>query len=146
MKYLQGTNFEERYNADDLVGLDRLRAAIKATYIDQHVTKVVYEHKLWSLVACRDLAAAQRMLDFEIALAEYFSDKLYFTRDHEMDNTVFDALDEMDEISHYEEFLHKWRNSLQQDMRCERSEKMRKELLQKLQKGEEGNDEKQFYA
>lgn len=111
MKTLTNARFSEK----DLIGLDRLYVAIEETYQDECVVKAVYEQKLFVLSACRDLASAQRKLDFEIALAESECDLLSYVIDDS--SYPMSVLDELDEILFYDEILLKWRGSLQNDMR-----------------------------
>lgn len=115
MKALMNARFSEK----EIVGLDHFRYLLEVAYYDPLVVEVVYEKKIYSLSACRDAAAAQSMLDYEIDLLQYFTDMLYGVRDLEISNDVFDTVDEMDDVEFLEQMIQKWKVRLLQELRQE---------------------------
>lgn len=110
MEILKNLRFEEK----DLIGLDYLHFLLEYVYGKQEVVEAIYEQKIYSLSRCRDLSAAQRMLDFEIELACYYAEQLYLIRDLETkDDAVFNATDELESILFLENIMQTWRAHLQ---------------------------------
>lgn len=104
-----------RFTENDLVGLDHLKGLLEYAYHYEEVVKAVFEVKLFSVSRCRDVDAAQRMLDFEISMLELFTDRLCHVYElHEL-NWFSNEVDEKGDIKIAEEITQKWKDSFMQN-------------------------------
>ncbi|WP_342042595.1 hypothetical protein [Bacillus sp. OTU2372] len=116
MNILESANFNEK----DLVGLDRLHHLLEYTYQDEKAVEAIYNQKMWAISICRDLAAAQRMIDFEIDLAELCLRSIGFIVDLWTEKAILGPKDELRDIHRFERFIQRRLERIKDDIRIGR--------------------------